>query len=67
MLQLREPLSARTDVMIVTLCSYVDSMLALVELDGLRNSLVGVGSGGGADAGLSSEQVRRWPGPALSD
>ena len=53
--------------MIVTLCSYVDSMLALVELDGLRNSLVGVGSGGGADAGLSSEQVRRWPGPALSD
>lgn len=38
-------------------CSYVDSVLGLVELRGLRNSLVGVGAGGGDDAGLSLEQV----------
>ncbi len=41
-------------------CSYVDSVLELVELQGLRNSIVGAGagSGGGTDAGLSLEQVR---------
>lgn len=40
-------------------CSYVDSVLELVELQGMRNSIVGagVGAGGGADAGLSLEQV----------
>lgn len=32
-------------------------MLELVELQGLRNSLVGVGAGGGEDAGLSLEQA----------
>lgn len=39
--------------------SYVDSVLDLVELHGLRNSLVGVGVGGGRDAGLSLEQRKR--------
>ena len=37
----------------------MDSVLELVELQGLRNSIVGAGAGGGggADAGLSLEQV----------
>lgn len=38
-------------------CSYVDGVLQLVELDSLRNSLVGVGGGGGGGSGLSLEQV----------
>ena len=38
-------------------CPYVDSVLELVELQGLRHSLVGVGVGGGEDAGLSLERV----------
>lgn len=40
---------------------YVDSVLELVELQGLRNSIVGAGAGagGGADAGLSLEQRKR--------
>jgi hypothetical protein len=37
----------------------VDSVLELVELQGLRHSLVGVGVGGGEDAGLSLEQVSK--------
>ena len=39
--------------------AYVDCMLGLVELQGLAGALVGVGSGGGADAGLSLEQRKR--------
>ena len=43
--------------------AYADTVLDLVELTPQRNALVGVGAGGGADAGLSLEQVRwglRW-------
>ena len=39
--------------------SHVEDVLGLVELDGLRHSLVGVGVGGGADSGLSLEQRKR--------
>lgn len=44
---------------------YADTVLDLVELTPQRNALVGVGAGGGADAGLSLEQVRRGDGRPL--